>query len=116
VLSPIVAEIYGPDYDGQVAVAKRVRAAFEDTPDIVGVDDTVDEDEAMLSGAMPIIAMARLMQPSTGNPMTDPNQQGGEGAANTPGGPQADAQGQGQTGVGAVRQGLDVSAGPPGMM
>ena len=80
------------------------------------MDDTVDEDEAMLSGAMPIIAMARLMQPSTGNPMTDPNQQGGEGAANTPGGPQADAQGQGQTGVGAVRQGLDVSAGPPGMM
>ena len=80
------------------------------------MDDTVDEDEAMLSGAMPIIAMARLMQPSTGNPMTDPNQQGGEGAANAPGGPEADAQGQGQTGVGAVRQGLDVSAGPPGMM
>ena len=43
VLSPIVAEIYGPDYDGQVAVAKKVRAAFEGTADIVGVDDTVDE-------------------------------------------------------------------------
>jgi multidrug efflux pump subunit AcrB len=48
VLSPIVAEIYGPDYDGQVAVAKQVRAAFEDTPDIVGVDDTVDEDAPKL--------------------------------------------------------------------
>ena len=43
VMSPIVAEIYGPDYDGQVEVAKRVREAFESTADIVGVDDTVDE-------------------------------------------------------------------------
>ena len=41
VLSPIVAEVYGPDYDGQVKVAKQVRSAFEATADIVGVDDTV---------------------------------------------------------------------------
>ena len=31
VLSPIVAEVYGPDYDGQIAVAKQVRAAFAAT-------------------------------------------------------------------------------------
>ncbi|MBL8438705.1 MAG: efflux RND transporter permease subunit [Zoogloeaceae bacterium] len=43
VLAPIVAEIYGPDYDGQVAVAQTVRAHFEATQDIVGIDDTVDE-------------------------------------------------------------------------
>ena len=43
VLSPIVAEIYGPDYDGQLKVAERVRSVFEHTKDIVGVDDTVDE-------------------------------------------------------------------------
>ncbi|CAL95991.1 efflux RND transporter permease subunit [Azoarcus olearius] len=43
VLSPIVAEIYGPDYAGQAEVAARVRAVFERTADIVGVDDTVDE-------------------------------------------------------------------------
>ena len=43
VLSPIVAEIYGPDYAGQIEVARRVRAAFEATPDIVGIDDTIDE-------------------------------------------------------------------------
>ncbi|PKO81567.1 MAG: multidrug transporter AcrB [Betaproteobacteria bacterium HGW-Betaproteobacteria-13] len=43
VMSPIVAEIYGPDYAGQIEVAKRVRAAFEGTKDIVGVDDSVDE-------------------------------------------------------------------------
>ena len=48
VLSPIVAEIYGPDYVGQVEVAKRVRAAFESSADIVGVDDTVDEDAPKL--------------------------------------------------------------------
>jgi len=44
VLSPIVAEVYGPDYAGQMAVAKRVRAAFEGTADILGVDDSVEED------------------------------------------------------------------------
>jgi len=43
VLSPIVAEIYGPDFAGQAAVAKRVRAAFASTPDIVAIDDTVDD-------------------------------------------------------------------------
>ena len=48
VMSPIVAEIYGPDYAGQIAVAKQVRAAFESTPDIVGVDDTVDADAEKL--------------------------------------------------------------------
>jgi len=41
VLSPIVAEVYGPDYAGQIAVAKEVRKAFEGTADIVGVDDSV---------------------------------------------------------------------------
>ncbi|MDK9724953.1 MAG: efflux RND transporter permease subunit [Sterolibacteriaceae bacterium MAG5] len=44
VMSPIVAEVYGPDYAGQIAVAKQVRAAFEGTADILGVDDSVDED------------------------------------------------------------------------
>jgi multidrug efflux pump subunit AcrB len=42
VLSPIVAEVYGPDYAGQMVVAKRVRARFEQTPDIVGIDDSVN--------------------------------------------------------------------------
>jgi len=42
VLSPIVAEIYGPDYDGQMRVAKQVRGQFAATPGIVGISDTVD--------------------------------------------------------------------------
>jgi len=44
VLSPIVAEVYGPDYPGQIEAAKKVRAAFEGTADILGVDDSVDAD------------------------------------------------------------------------
>jgi multidrug efflux pump subunit AcrB len=43
VLSPIVAEVYGPDEAGRVRVAKRVRAAFADTTDIVGIDDSVED-------------------------------------------------------------------------
>ncbi len=40
VLSPIVAEIYGPDASGRQQVAKAVRAVFENTPDVVDVDDS----------------------------------------------------------------------------
>ncbi len=40
VLSPLVAEIYGLDYDGQIRVARMVRQVFESTPDIVDIDDT----------------------------------------------------------------------------
>jgi len=41
VLSPIVAEVYGPDYAGQIGVARKVRDAFVGTADILGVDDSV---------------------------------------------------------------------------
>lgn len=44
VMSPIVAEVYGPDYEGQMKVAKQVRAQFAKTADIVAIDDTVEED------------------------------------------------------------------------
>ena len=43
VLSPIVAEVYGPDEAGRIRVAKRVREAFASTPGIVGIDDSVDD-------------------------------------------------------------------------
>ncbi len=43
VLSPIVAEVYGPDEAGRMRVAKRVREALAGTPDIVGVDDSVED-------------------------------------------------------------------------
>jgi multidrug efflux pump subunit AcrB len=42
VLSPIVAEIYGPDYAGQVALAQQVRGLFDATPGITDIDDSVE--------------------------------------------------------------------------
>ena len=48
VMSPIVAEIYGPDYAGQIAVAQLVRRQFEVTSDITGIDDSIDEDAEKL--------------------------------------------------------------------
>ncbi|MGF1546828.1 MAG: efflux RND transporter permease subunit [Thiotrichales bacterium] len=42
VLSPIVAEVYGLDYNGQIDVAKRVRRVFEETPDIADIDDSIE--------------------------------------------------------------------------
>ncbi|MBI2307873.1 MAG: efflux RND transporter permease subunit [Rhodocyclales bacterium] len=44
VLAPIVAEIYGPDEAGRVAVAKQVRTVFEQARDLVAVDDSIAED------------------------------------------------------------------------
>ncbi|MCX7960693.1 MAG: efflux RND transporter permease subunit [Burkholderiales bacterium] len=43
VLSPIVAEVYGPDEAGRIRVAKKVREAFAATPGIVAVDDSVED-------------------------------------------------------------------------
>jgi multidrug efflux pump subunit AcrB len=43
VLAPIVAEVYGPDAKGRLSVAKRIEAAFAQTPDVVDVDSNVIE-------------------------------------------------------------------------
>ncbi|MDO8310415.1 MAG: efflux RND transporter permease subunit, partial [Sideroxyarcus sp.] len=43
VMSPIVAEIYGPDYPGARKVAAQVHEQFVKTADIIGIDDTVTE-------------------------------------------------------------------------
>jgi multidrug efflux pump subunit AcrB len=48
VMSPIVAEVYGPDYKGQISVAKRVREAFTQTKDITSIDDSVTADARKL--------------------------------------------------------------------
>ncbi len=42
VQAPLVAEIYGLDYDGQLRIAKQIRGVFEGTADIVDVDDSVE--------------------------------------------------------------------------
>jgi len=71
VLSPLVAEIYGPDADGRREVARRVREVFERTPGIVDVDDSgiaaaprklllVDRGKAALLGVPPSAIVATL--------------------------------------------------------
>ncbi len=42
VQAPLVAEVYGLDYQGQIDVAKQVRAIFEQTDEVVDVDDSVE--------------------------------------------------------------------------
>jgi multidrug efflux pump subunit AcrB len=42
VQSPLVAEIYGLDYDGQITIAKQLREMFVNTDEIVDVDDSVE--------------------------------------------------------------------------
>src|SRR5512137_163854 len=73
VLSPLVAEIYGPDYDAQMSLAREVRKVFENTPDIVAIDDSmldpgtrlllkVDTAKATLYGIPPaeVVGMVRM--------------------------------------------------------
>ena len=42
VQSPIVAEIYGLDYNNQLIVAKQVRSLFEQAENVVDIDDSVE--------------------------------------------------------------------------
>ena len=42
VQSPLVAEVYGPDYAGQQKIARDIRELFENTDDIVDIDDSVE--------------------------------------------------------------------------
>ncbi|MCG8103770.1 MAG: efflux RND transporter permease subunit [Candidatus Thiodiazotropha endolucinida] len=42
VMSSLVAEVYGLDYEGQTEAAWEVRKVFENTPDIIDVDDSVE--------------------------------------------------------------------------
>jgi len=69
VLSTLVAEIYGPDYERQREIALKVRDIFEQTPGVVDVDWymegkeprfqlAVDTEKAALSG----ISVARINQ------------------------------------------------------
>jgi len=44
VMSPLVAEVYGPDEMGRQKLAAQIAASFAATPDIVGVDTSLRED------------------------------------------------------------------------
>jgi multidrug efflux pump subunit AcrB len=45
VQSVLVAEVYGPDYARQIALAREVRRFFERTPGVVDVDDFIEADQ-----------------------------------------------------------------------
>ncbi len=81
VLSPIVAEIYGPDEAGRHALAKSVREVFAGTPHVVGVDDSIedaaprlhvriDQRKAAIVGVDPAEAVATLRAALTGENVT----------------------------------------------
>ncbi|OOV29717.1 multidrug transporter AcrB [Flavobacterium sp. LM5] len=64
VLSTLVAEIYGPDYEEQIKVAQQVQTILQNTSDIVDIDWMVedhqtefrlevDKEKAMLNGIAP---------------------------------------------------------------
>jgi len=44
VMSPLVAEVYGPDEAGRQALAAKIAKSFDATDDIVGVDTSLRED------------------------------------------------------------------------
>lgn len=42
VFAPLVAEVYGPDYAGQIEITQQLRVQFSNTNDVVDVDDSID--------------------------------------------------------------------------
>jgi multidrug efflux pump subunit AcrB len=48
VLSTLVAEVYGPDYERQIEVAKQIRDIFDSTPGVVDVDWYVEDPQQKL--------------------------------------------------------------------
>ncbi len=71
VLSTLVAEVYGPDLDRRLELARRVRSIFEETPGVVDVDwwvedpgprleIDVDRDKAIRVGVTPEMVVRTL--------------------------------------------------------
>ena len=48
VLAPIVAEIYGLDYKGQIDIARQVRRVYETSTDISDIDDSIEAPQQRL--------------------------------------------------------------------
>ncbi|MEW8657545.1 MAG: efflux RND transporter permease subunit [Candidatus Thiodiazotropha endolucinida] len=65
VMSPLVAEVYGLDYEGQTEAAWEVRKVFENTPDIIDVDDSVEYPSAKFVVQVDRAKAARLGVPQS---------------------------------------------------
>jgi len=81
VLSTIVAEVYGPDYNEQIKIAKQLREIVTTTSDIVDVDDmieadqteynfVIDKEKAMLNGVAPQQIVATLKMALSEQPIS----------------------------------------------
>ena len=77
VLSTLVAEIYGPDYQEQIRIAEQVEKKFRETADVVDVDAyteddqpqyqfEVDKEKAMRSGVAPATVVANMQAALSG--------------------------------------------------
>jgi multidrug efflux pump subunit AcrB len=49
VLSTLVAEVYGPDYERQIQIAEQIKEVFEDTEGVVDVDWYVEDDQEKMT-------------------------------------------------------------------
>ena len=49
VLSTLVAEVYGPDFDGQIEVARKIKEIFNRTAGVVDTDWSVEDDQQKIS-------------------------------------------------------------------
>ena len=81
VLSTIVAEVYGPDYDGQIAIANQIQNLLHNTDDVVDIDwmveadqteyqFIVDKEKAMLYGVAPQQVVHTMNIALSENPVT----------------------------------------------
>ncbi|MDP3857451.1 MAG: efflux RND transporter permease subunit, partial [Stagnimonas sp.] len=63
VLAPLVAEVYGPEYRRQQAVAQQLKGVFAATADVVDVDDTLEAPQEKLVVEVDRARAARLGVP-----------------------------------------------------
>lgn len=84
VLSTLVAEVYGPDYEGQIAIADSMLSILHATDDVVDIDWMVeadqteyhfiiDKEKAMLSGIAPQQIVATLNMAMSDRPISKLN-------------------------------------------
>jgi multidrug efflux pump subunit AcrB len=52
VLSTLVAEVYGPTFEGRIEAARRIKEVFENTPGVVDIDWYVEADQKRYSLAV----------------------------------------------------------------
>ncbi len=60
VMAPLVAEVYGPDYGGQMAAAKKLREQFVNTAGLVDIDDSIERAAPRLVAAVDRSRAAQL--------------------------------------------------------